>query len=111
MLNLIKNIALVLEDKQSFSCLESYEQDSSVELETNIKTYIALVNFVLKDIAANFYCYVAKEKLLSSQNCTLDLSSLSHKPCKIKAVKNFFGKKVSFSILTDKLLVPSNQEQ
>ena len=110
MKTLLKNVALILDDKQSFSFLEN-DQNENEEQNITINTYVTLANFVLRDIAANFLCYIAEEKLFSDSGAQLHLSLLSHQPCTIKKVKNFFGKSVNFSVMVDCLIVPSTNEQ
>ena len=107
MKNLIKNVALVLGDKQSFLCLENDDE----ELTTEISTYVTLANFVIKDIAANFQCFVAEEKILSNAESKINLEQLSHQPCTIKKIKNFFDKSINYSVLVDQIVVPTANEQ
>lgn len=109
MKSIIKNVALILDDKQSFSYLD----DTTNQLEPNatISTYVALANFVLRDIASNFLCYKTKEKLLSNAECKIMLSGLIHQPCTIKKVINFFGKNIAYKTMIDCLVVPSANEQ
>jgi len=110
MKTLLKNVALILDDKQSFSFLDNYQSEQE-EQDVNVDTYVTLTNFVLRDIASTFYCYIAEEKLLSDNGGKIQLSMLSHQPCTIKKVRNFFGKSVGFKVMVDSIVVPSNNEQ
>ncbi|MBQ8468681.1 MAG: hypothetical protein IJ542_02875 [Clostridia bacterium] len=110
MLQLIKNVALILDDKQSFASLEN-SSDLQVATNANINTYLTLANFVIRDIAANFLCFYTSEKLLSNEQGKIMFSNLSHQPCRIKKVKNFFGKSVAYDLHIDSIVVPSTCEQ
>ena len=111
MINTIKKIALVLDDQEAVENLEAYEQDSTTAIINNVKTYMTLVNFVLKDIASNFLCYKKVEQVMSNTNKQIELSDLDFQPCTIKTVKHWSGKSVKYLVFTDFLIVPYANEQ
>ena len=108
---IIKNIALILDDQQVLEYLDynqTFTQNNSEETikqPKNIDMYIALTNFVLTDIAQNFLCYKCTQDLLSDTDGKIKLADFLHVPCSIKCIKNDEGKKVRFYITDDDLVV------
>ncbi len=100
---IIKNIALILDDQSAINYLANLSEDD--EENTNVELYITLVNFVLTDIAQSFLCYKCTQDLVSDENGTLLLSDFWHTPCSIKAVKDDTGKKIRFYATDDYLVV------
>lgn len=111
MINTIKKIALILDDQESLENICSYQTDSTTVLTKNVEIYIALINFVIKDIASNFLCYKNIERLMSNACSEIELSDLEFQPCTIKAVKFWSGRNAKISVLSDRILVPSANEQ
>ena len=111
MINTIKKIALILDDQEAINNILDYEQNSSTQICNSIKTYIALANFVIKDIASNFLCYKKIEQVISNTNKQIELADLDFQPCTIKGVKHWSGRHVKYLVFTDFLIVPYANEQ
>ena len=97
---IIKNVALILDDKQALEDLYNAEQ-SGAELTNILETYISLTNFVLSNIAENFLCYVCTQELVSDNGAKLALTDLRYAPCIIKKVKDENFKNAKFFISLD----------
>lgn len=102
---IIKNIALILDDKEVIEYLNSDKEISNAP--TNLNTYITLVNFVLTNIAENFLCYKCTEELVSDDKCRLNLADLTKGICTIKKVRDDRFKPVKFRADVDYLYVGS----
>lgn len=102
---ILKNIALILEDKQALNDIELWEQDNSVQPEVSVQTYISLINFVTASIAEDFLCYNHTQYLVSDDSGKICLADLRYTPCRIKHIRDESGKIVKFKLGIDNVVV------
>lgn len=102
---ILKNIALILEDKQTLKNIELWEQDEAVELDMSTQTYISLINFVVASIAENFLCYKCTQYLVSDDLGNIPIADLRYIPCRIHHIKDENGKNTKFGIGIDNICV------
>lgn len=107
---ILKNIALILEDKQALKDIELWEQDNSVQPELSTQTYISLINFVTASIAEDFLCYNHTQYLVSDETGRICLADLRYTPCRIKHIRDENSRLVKFRLGIDNVVVPNSNK-
>lgn len=102
---IIKNIALILEDKQALDDVEKWEHDDSVQPDVSTQTYISLINFVTASIAEDFLCYNHTQHLVSDDTGRISLADLRYTPCRIRHVRDENSRMVKFELGIDDVVV------
>ena len=100
---IIESAAYLLGDQKCLQDLSAYNSDSSIETNSPIYYYIALINFVISDIAKNYNCYKTSQQVTSTSSGEVALSSLTHSAVIIKRVKDNSDRAVKFGVSMDKL--------
>ncbi len=93
---LIKDVALILDDKQTISELNKYLNEEEYDA-SKFELIIMLTNFVIKDIASNFYCYRSTEYVETNENGEISFADLNYSVVKINEIKNSRNSKVKYN--------------